>query len=76
MKKINIFAKIYFTNCMNIVIPKLFKKSTKRLPTRGITINAFTEGTYLLHIACMFAIAFGVAPKPNPHIPADITAAS
>ena len=32
------------------------------------------EGTYLSQIACMLAIALGVAPIPNPHVPAVITA--
>ena len=35
-----------------------------------------TPGTEESHIACMFAMAFGVAPIPNPHVPADRTAAS
>ena len=45
-----------------------------RLPTNGTTKYAVGAGPYFAVIACMFAIAFGVAPIPNPQKPDVITA--
>ena len=50
-------------------------KSANKLPTSGTSRYAFTEGAYLSVIACMLAMAFGVAPIPKPHVPAVSTAA-
>lgn len=58
------------------VITRLLIKSANKLPIRGMSRYAFTEGSYLSHTACIFAIAFGVAPIPNPHVPDTKTAAS
>lgn len=58
------------------VIAKLFKKSANKLPISGTNKKALTDGAYFSHTACIFAIAFGVAPIPNPHTPDDNTAAS
>jgi len=64
--------KIFIKN----VIARLFRKSANKLPTSGTNKNAFTDGAYFSHTACILAIAFGVAPIPNPHTPDDRTAAS
>ena len=61
---------------MNTVITRLFKKSANKLPTKGISRYAFTEGEYLSQMACMLAMALGVAPMPKPQVPDTITAAS
>ena len=61
---------------MNTVMTRLFKKSANRLPTSGISRYALTEGEYLSQMACMLAIALGVAPMPKPQVPDTITAAS
>lgn len=52
------------------------KKSINKDPTKGITKNAFVENPLTDVNASMFAIAFGVAPIPNPQCPVAITAAS
>ena len=52
------------------------KKSMNRDPTSGTIMNATGAGPYWLVIACMFAIAFGVAPIPNPQKPEEMVAAS
>ena len=64
------FCPIYKKLIKNVIV-RLFIKSANRLPISGMIKYAFTEGTYFSHIACMFAIALGVAPIPNPHAPAD-----
>ena len=46
------------------VIAKLLRKSANKLPTSGTNKNALTDGAYFSHSACIFAIAFGVAPIP------------
>lgn len=51
---------------MNEVIIILLKKSTNKLPTRGTTKKALGAGPYSFATVCMFAMAFGVAPIPNP----------
>lgn len=61
---------------MNTVMTRLFRKSANRLPTSGISRYALTEGEYLSQMACMLAIALGVAPMPKPQVPDTITAAS
>ena len=61
---------------MKNVITRLLIKSANKLPISGMIRYAFTDGTYRSQIACMFAIAFGVAPIPKPHVPAESTAAS
>ena len=61
---------------MNTVITRLFKKSANKLPTSGMSRYALTEGEYLSQMACMLAIALGVAPMPKPQVPLTITAAS
>ena len=61
---------------INVVIISALKKSINKLPTSGTTKYAVGAGPYLAVIACMFAIAFGVAPIPNPQKPDVITAAS
>ena len=61
---------------MNTVIARLFRKSANRLPTSGISRYALTEGEYLSQMACMLAMALGVAPMPKPQVPDTITAAS
>ena len=58
------------------VIAKLLRKSANKLPTSGTNKNALTDGAYFSHTACIFAIAFGVAPIPNPQTPDESTAAS
>lgn len=57
------------------VIVRLLIKSANKLPISGIRRYAFTDGSYLSQIACIFAMASGVAPIPNPQVPADRTAA-
>ena len=61
---------------MNTVMTRLFRKSANRLPTSGISRYALTEGEYLSQMACMFAMALGVAPMPKPQVPDTMTAAS
>ena len=61
---------------INVVIISALKKSMNRLPTNGTTKYAVGAGPYFAVIACMLAIAFGVAPIPNPQKPDVITAAS
>ena len=61
---------------MKNVITRLLMKSAKRLPTSGISRYALTDVVYFSQIACMFAMAFGVAPIPKPQVPATSTAAS
>ena len=58
------------------VMERVFKKSANRLPTKGIRRYAFTEGSYFSQTTCIFAMAFGVAPIPNPQTPELMTAAS
>ena len=60
----------------NAAIIMLLKKSINKLPTNGTTKQALGAGPYFLVMACMFAIALGVAPMPNPQVALDITAAS
>ncbi|MNI89819.1 hypothetical protein D3C73_1472690 [compost metagenome] len=50
--------------------------SMKNAPTMGTIRNDLCEGPYWLVMACMLAMAVGVAPMPNPQWPADSTAAS
>lgn len=45
-------------------------------PTKGTMKNALGEAPYLLSTDCMFAIAVGTAPNPNPQCPTAIIAAS
>ena len=52
------------------------QKSMNKLPTNGTTMNAVGAGPYCPVTACMFAMAFGVAPIPKPQKPVVITAAS
>jgi hypothetical protein len=59
----------------NLMISAL-RRSMKKAPTRGITRKALKEGPYFAVIAFMLAIATGVAPRPRPVNPAQITAAS
>ena len=47
-----------------------------RLPTNGTTKYAVGAGPYFAVIACMFAIAFGVAPMPKPQKAVVMQAAS
>ena len=61
---------------INVVIISALKKSMNRLPTNGHYEVCGPEPDLLAVIACMFAIAFGVAPIPNPQKPDVITAAS
>ena len=61
---------------MNTVMTRLFRKSANRLPTSGISRYALTEGEYLSQMACMLAMALGVAPMPKPQVPDTMTAAS
>lgn len=51
-------------------------KSTKNAPHNGTIKNALCEGPYIFVIACIFATAVGVAPKPKPQCPAAKTLAS
>ena len=81
LQKIFSISQTYFTpQNYNIliknVITKLLRKSANKLPTSGMSRYAFTEGAYFSQTACMFAMAFGVAPIPNPQVPAASTAAS
>lgn len=59
-----------------IMIGALNTTSIRNAPTIGTTRNAVREGPYLLTVADMFAIAFGVAPSPWPRNPEIMTAAS
>ena len=61
---------------MNPVRIVAFTKSMNKEPTSGTTMYAVGAGPYTPVIACMFAIAYGVAPIPNPQKPLVITAAS
>ena len=70
------FSSGCYRKLIKNVIERVFKKSANRLPTSGISRYAFTEGSYFSHTTCIFAMAFGVAPIPNPHTPELITAAS
>ena len=45
------------------------KKSMNREPTSGTIMNATGAGPNWLVTACMLAMAFGVAPMPNPQKP-------
>ena len=58
---------------MNPVRIVAFTKSMNKEPTSGTTMNAVGAGPYTPVIACMFAIAFGVAPIPNPQKPLVVT---
>ena len=70
------FKKYKIKKFIKNVIVRLFKKSANILPTIGTSKNAFTEGKYFSVTACIFAIAFGVAPIPKPQVPAASTTAS
>lgn len=50
--------------------------SIKKAPTIGTTMNACGDGPNRLTKDPMFITAVGVAPKPKPQWPPDITAAS
>ena len=49
--------------------------SRKNAPTSGTTMNATCDAPWRCVTAVMFAIAVGVAPRPNPISPAQMTAA-
>ena len=68
----------YAYRAINEIDPHILKMNVLNLglPTIGISRYAFTDGTYFSHTACIFAIAFGVAPIPKPQVPEQITAAS
>ena len=51
------------------------KNSTNNAPTSGNMKNALGDGQYLEVTDYIFAIPFGVAPRPNPQWPAASTAA-
>jgi len=51
-------------------------KSIKKAPTMGTTKNALGASPNLSTTDLIFAMALGVAPKPNPQKPAVITAES
>ncbi len=51
------------------------KNSTNNAPTSGNMKNALGDGPYLEVTDSIFAIPFGVAPRPNPQWPAASTAA-
>ena len=70
------FTSLRHTRLMKNVITRELIKSAKRLPTIGIRRYALMEGTYLSQIACILAMALGVAPMPKPQVPAVMTAAS
>lgn len=58
------------------VIIDAFVKSINNAPTSGSTKKALGDGKLEAVNDSIFAIAFGVAPIPNPQCPQDITAAS
>ena len=60
----------------NAVMFNAFSRSIMNPPTTGTTRKARGDGPYCCVMAFMFATAFGVAPRPKPISPADITAAS
>ena len=66
----------HYNILINKVNTKLLIKSANKLPTSGTSRYAFTDGAYFSQSTCIFAIALGVAPIPNPHTPEDRTAAS
>ena len=61
---------------MKNVITVAFVKSINNAPTIGRTKKALVAGPFSLVNTSMLAIAFGVAPSPNPQCPVAITAAS
>ena len=50
--------------------------SIKKAPTNGMIMKAFGDAPNFFVTADMLAIAVGVAPRPRPAKPAEITAAS
>ena len=71
-----ILFKPLYRKFANAVMIAALKKSMNRDPTSGTIMNATGAGPYWFVIACMFAIAFGVAPIPNPQKPEEMVAAS
>ena len=57
---------MFYSKFIKNVITRLFKKSANRLPTSGMSRYALMDGTYWSQTACIFAMAFGVAPMPKP----------
>ena len=80
----NVFYKIILRKSISGSYKRLMKKaritelrkSANKLPTIGTSRKACTEGAYFSVMACIFAIALGVAPMPKPQVPAVSTAAS
>ena len=70
------YIKFLTIQLANVWITPAFIKSINNDPTIGIIKKAFTDGPLAVVNVSIFAIAFGVAPKPNPQCPVDITAAS
>ncbi|KFJ97692.1 hypothetical protein BF23_21710 [Klebsiella variicola] len=58
------------------LITSALTMSIKNAPTIGTTRKAICDGPKRSVIACILAIAVGVAPRPNPQWPAASTAAS
>ena len=67
---------MFYSRFIKNVITRLFKKSANRLPTSGMSRYALMDGTYWSQTACIFAMAFGVAPVPKPQVPDTSMAAS
>ena len=72
----HIFLRLFYSKFIKNVITRLFKKSANRLPTSGMSRYALMDGTYWSQTACIFAMAFGVAPVPKPQVPDTSMAAS
>ena len=61
---------------MNIMRIDALTGSMMSEPMRGMTKNAVGAGPKSSVIAVILAMAFGVAPRPKPQTPDDMTAAS
>lgn len=61
---------------MKATIIAELKKFINKLPTNGSIKNAVGAGPYFSSTDCIFAIAVGTAPSPNPQCPTAIIAAS
>ncbi len=73
--KYTIFYKYVYSRFIKVVITAEFINSINNDPTNGNMKNALGAGLYLEVTDSIFAIPFGVDPRPNPQCPAASTAA-
>lgn len=66
----------YLNRLIVVIIIGIPNTSMRNAPTIGTTRKAFCDGPNRPTMACIFAIAFGVAPSPWPRKPEIMTAAS